>query len=132
MQQGRSSHTPKRQDKKTTPSGERKKAMDLMDIKAIAQQKISAMQSCSNRDLLNMLWGKDFANLGLTEAEERKLMQKGIRNLQYQHDILRAASRKANKEIDRLRQMEIKVNASLIPSNGQLVFKTGETINKRS
>jgi hypothetical protein len=127
VQQGESSHTPKRQDNKTTPIGERGKDMDLIDIKAIAQQKISVMEPCSNKELLNMLWYKDFTNLGLTEAEERKLIRKGIHNLQYQYDVARAGLRRASKEIDRLRQIEIRESAARLPGNGKLVLQTGET-----
>jgi hypothetical protein len=104
--------------------------MELTDVKAIAQQKIAMMESGSNGDILKMLWGKDFKNLCLTGEEERKLIRKGIYNLQYQVDLLRAESRRASKEISRLRQIEITLNVARIPGNGQLVYKTGEKNNK--
>jgi hypothetical protein len=104
--------------------------MDRIDVKAMAQQKIAAMESGSNGDILKMLWGKDFKNLCLTAEEERKLIRKGVHNLLYQADLLRAESRHMSREISRLRQIEITLNVARIPGNGQLVYKTGEKNNK--
>jgi len=97
--------------------------MDTNDIKALAQQRLNSMGNLTNRDLLKMLWDRDFSELKITEDEERKLIGKGISNLQYRCNLSDVAYKAASKEIAKLRQVEIAFSASKIPANGHLAGK---------
>jgi hypothetical protein len=77
--------------------------MTQNDIKALAKQRLDSMQSYSLKEILKLLWGVKLDHLTLTDDEARKLIGKGIINLQYQLDTAKAGISREKREVERLR-----------------------------